>query len=133
MTLVRVTIDGEEFQVEVGDLQARPIVATIDGQRIEVWPSPALCGPLTAAPVTAPAPGRAAPPAGAVLAPLPGVIVEVSVRPGDRVIPGQPLVTIEAMKMKNVVRAVRAGQVVAVRVAVGETVKHRTPLLELLP
>jgi biotin carboxyl carrier protein len=132
MTFVRVRIEGEEFEVELGDLQTRPIVAMVNGQRIEVWPASGLSAPAPAA-LPALAPAQAAPPLGAVLAPLPGVIAEVSVQPGDRVDAGQPLVTIEAMKMKNVVRAARAGQVAAVRVAVGETVKHRTPLVELWP
>jgi biotin carboxyl carrier protein len=131
MILVRVRIEGEDFEVELGDLQAQPIVATVDGQRIEVWPNSA---PGVAAPAVLTAgPAPAASPAGAVLAPLPGVIVEVSVRSGDQVAAGQPLVTIEAMKMKNVVRAARAGRVAAVRVAVGETIQHRTPLVELQP
>jgi biotin carboxyl carrier protein len=131
MTLVRVRIEGEDFEVELGDLQARPIVATVDGQRIEVWPNSA---PSVAAPAVLPAgPAPPASPTGAILSPLPGVIVEVSVKPGDQVAAGQPLVTIEAMKMKNVVRAVRAGRVTAVRVAVGETIQHRTPLVELQP
>jgi biotin carboxyl carrier protein len=140
MKIVRVQVEGETFEVAVGDLQARPVVAVIDGQRFEVWPSPGANGSakalmaepaqaLPAAPAVGPARDRARAGA-AVTAPLPGVIVEISVQPGDAVAIGQPLVTIEAMKMKNVVRAARAGRVAAVRVAVGQTVKHRSPLVE---
>jgi biotin carboxyl carrier protein len=148
MTLVRVRIEGEEFTVEVGDVQARPILALVDGQRFEIWPeaAPAVLSSNGSAPAAASTPashGPAVPsvaPASAgaqtrpaVLAPLPGVVVEVSVQPGDHVAVGQTLVVIEAMKMKNVVRATRAGRIAAVHAGVGQTVQHRALLVEYAP
>jgi biotin carboxyl carrier protein len=65
-----------------------------------------------------------------VPAPLPGVIVAVSVQPGAEVSLGQELCVLEAMKMKNAIRAPRAGRIVSVHVAVGQTVKHRDVLVE---
>ena len=66
----------------------------------------------------------------AVNAPLPGVIVAVSVKPGETVAHGQELCTIEAMKMKNVIRAGRAGTIAAVHVTLNQHVKHHDVLLE---
>jgi acetyl/propionyl-CoA carboxylase alpha subunit/acetyl-CoA carboxylase carboxyltransferase component len=57
-----------------------------------------------------------------VLAPVQGTIVAIEVRPGELVRAGQPLVVMEAMKMEHVVAAETAGEVVAVGVAVGDTV-----------
>ena len=59
---------------------------------------------------------------GAHTAPMPGRVVAVSVAPGDVVIPGQPLVSLEAMKMEHHVTAVAAGRVAEVRVEVGQQV-----------
>ena len=47
-----------------------------------------------------------------VRATLPGLIVAVAVAPGDEVDEGAALLTIEAMKMQNEVRAPRAGRVI---------------------
>lgn len=140
MTIVRVRIEDQDFEVEVGDVSARPIVARVDGQRFEVWPAaPASNGSAPPAPPQAAPPSREPPAPGRVsagaraLAPLPGVVVAVNAKPGASVSAGQPLVTIEAMKMNNVVYAPVAGRVAAVRVAAGQTVKHRQVLVEFEP
>ncbi len=55
-------------------------------------------------------------------APMPGVVLQVTVAPGDPVKAGQPLVVLEAMKMENVLRAEQDGVVEEVRVAPRTTV-----------
>ncbi len=62
------------------------------------------------------------PPAGGCVAHVPGRVVEVCVAAGDRVVPGQKLVTLEAMKVENHVLAASDGRVSDVRVAVGDQV-----------
>ncbi|HEX2193975.1 MAG TPA: acetyl-CoA carboxylase biotin carboxyl carrier protein subunit [Candidatus Limnocylindria bacterium] len=57
-----------------------------------------------------------------VRASLPGLVVALRASPGDDVEEGAPLVTIEAMKMQNEVRAPRAGRVSHVAVADGQPV-----------
>ncbi len=66
----------------------------------------------------------------AVHAPIPGVIVGIEVEVGQRVEVGQTLCVLEAMKMKNAIRAPRAGQIAAIVVATGEHVKHHDLLME---
>ena len=68
--------------------------------------------------------GRSAASVGAqtLVAPLPGRIVRVSVKPGDRVEKGDTLLVIEAMKMENEYRAGIAGTVAEVRVVPGQAV-----------
>ena len=66
-----------------------------------------------------------------VKATLPGLVVAVAVEPGAEVAEGDPLLTIEAMKMQNEVRAPRAGHVLEVSVAAGQAVATGAPLLRL--
>ena len=66
-----------------------------------------------------------------ILAPMPGRIVKVLVKPGDAVQARQPLVVIEAMKMENELRAAAAGTVSEVRVTEGALVESRTVLVVL--
>jgi biotin carboxyl carrier protein len=58
-----------------------------------------------------------------VTAPMPGKIVKLLVKPGDKVQPRQGLVVVEAMKMENELRARAAGTVSEVRVAEGASVE----------
>jgi propionyl-CoA carboxylase alpha chain len=59
---------------------------------------------------------------------MPGVILEVSVAVGDVVERGQPVATLEAMKMNNIIRAPRPGTVTEVCVAAGQAVGHGDPI-----
>jgi biotin carboxyl carrier protein len=66
-----------------------------------------------------------------IVAPMPGRIVKVLVRPGDTVAARQGVVVVEAMKMENELRAPRAGRVSEVRVTEGASVEARAVLLVL--
>jgi propionyl-CoA carboxylase alpha chain len=60
---------------------------------------------------------------GSALAPMPGGVVRVAVKEGDRVEAGQELVVLEAMKMEHAVHATSAGVVAAVNVIEGDQVE----------
>lgn len=64
-------------------------------------------------------------------APIPGKVVKVNVAPGDEVVPGQPLVVLEAMKMENELAAEQVGRVTAVHVVDGDTVETGELLVEI--
>jgi propionyl-CoA carboxylase alpha chain len=66
----------------------------------------------------------------AVRAPMPGQIVSVSVKAGDVVKMGSDLLVIEAMKMQNVLKAIRAGTVKSVSVQAGKSVATDEVLVE---
>lgn len=140
----RITIDGQAYEVEIADLHARPLLVTVDGEPIQVDVERLLnhvapsAQPSAAPRVSAPAapppmssvPTGVAPRAGlTVRAPIPGVIVALLVRPGDQVAYGQELCTIEAMKMRNNIRAARAGRIAEILVSPGQTVNHNDPLM----
>jgi pyruvate carboxylase len=62
---------------------------------------------------------------------MPGVISTVSVKLGQPVKAGDPLMSVEAMKMETQISAPRDGTVVALLVAVGAVVEPKDLLVEL--
>lgn len=76
---------------------------------------------------------RSAPPAGPapVVAPMPGLVIRVTVAAGDRVEAGQGVLMMEAMKMENELRAAAAGTVKSVKVTPGTAVEKGMVLIEL--
>jgi len=66
-----------------------------------------------------------------LLSPMPGLLVALHVAQGDKVEPGQPLATIEAMKMENILRAQKAGTVKSVNAEVGQSLAADAVILEL--
>lgn len=81
--------------------------------------------------VPSPAPGAPAQrkPAGgsggaSLSAPMPGVIIEIAVKPGDAVARGQLVAVLDAMKMHNNIKSPRAGTIAEVCVDPGQAVGH---------
>ncbi|MGZ8252966.1 MAG: sodium-extruding oxaloacetate decarboxylase subunit alpha [Methylophilaceae bacterium] len=70
---------------------------------------------------------------GCVTTAMPGSIVEVKVKAGDKVNAGDAVLVIEAMKMENEIQAPKSGIVVAVHVKKGDTVTPDESLLEIQP
>ncbi|ELW71491.1 Propionyl-CoA carboxylase alpha chain, mitochondrial [Tupaia chinensis] len=66
-----------------------------------------------------------------VRSPMPGVVVAVSVKPGDMVADGQEICVIEAMKMQNSMTAGKTGKVKSVHCKAGDTVGEGDLLVEL--
>lgn len=62
---------------------------------------------------------------------IPGVVVSVSVAPGDEVTAGQQMLVVEAMKMQNELRAPRDGTIEQVAVGAGSTIEVGDLLLVL--
>lgn len=67
--------------------------------------------------------------AGSVIAPMPGVLDKVFVKPGDSVKAGTPLAVLIAMKMEHVLKAAKDGVVKAVPNAEGENVRKGAVLV----
>ena len=130
-----VKIANKSYEVEIEDIQARPVIAVVDGQKFEVHPengskaevlieakefqSSELFKPSTDSGMTI----------NQMNAPLPGTIIEVFVKPGEQVESGNVIVVIEAMKMKNRIRSTRSGKISEVLVSAGQTVAHKQVLV----
>jgi acetyl/propionyl-CoA carboxylase alpha subunit len=70
---------------------------------------------------------------GAILTPMPGRIVAISVEVGQGVLAGQTLVVLEAMKMEHALTAPAAGRVAEVLVALGDQVRENVVAVRLDP
>ena len=137
----KLTVNDQTYEVEIENINARPVVVTVDGQRFEVRPEAAnqpqvkteAVSKVESKPVAMnPLPAANQPIGGnsSLNAPLPGTIVEVFVKAGDKVEAGQVVLIIEAMKMKNSIRSIRGGMLKNVFVNVGQSVAHKQALIE---
>jgi glutaconyl-CoA/methylmalonyl-CoA decarboxylase subunit gamma len=68
---------------------------------------------------------------GHVKSPLPGVILDVYVKVGDLVKSGDRLISLEAMKMENIINSDKEGKVTTVKVAKGQSVMEGDILIEI--
>ena len=139
----KITIAGQTYDVQVGDISTSPIEVVVDGTAYQVeLPESTAATPAGLAPAaakTAPlAPRPLARPAvptaggdGVVRAPMPGRIISVSASVGDTVTKGQPVVVLESMKMENTITSPVDGTVSAVHVAAGDSVQHGQTLAEI--
>ena len=132
-----IKIGEKSFEVSIEDINKRPIVARVNGHEFLVSPeiqqvvsAPTL--PQGAAPASHPHPNpvTGSDRSGVLLAPLPGTVIEVFVKPAERVEAGQVVMVIEAMKMKNSIRSTQDGVIAQVLVSAGQTVAHKQTLVE---
>ncbi|MCA8908111.1 MAG: acetyl/propionyl-CoA carboxylase subunit alpha, partial [Rhodospirillaceae bacterium] len=65
-----------------------------------------------------------------LLSPMPGLLVSLAVEPGDKVYEGQELAVVEAMKMQNILRAEREGEVKACHAEPGTSLAVDQKILE---
>lgn len=65
------------------------------------------------------------------IAPMPGMVVEVQVAAGERIIKGQPMITIESMKILMVITAPRDGEVSQVHFEPRDTFDKNAVLVTL--
>jgi biotin carboxyl carrier protein len=66
-----------------------------------------------------------------IVAPMPGLVLRINVKPGDRIEAGQGVVVMEAMKMENELRATSNGVVRSVEVSPGTAVEKGALLVAL--
>lgn len=122
-----VTIGGESHRVAVrrGDGRGRYAI-WMDGYRYEVEALDErmrTIRDLTAAAAASDGPRP-------LVAPMPGLIVRVTIEEGDVVEAGQGVVVMEAMKMENELRAASAGTVKAIHIQPGTAVEKGALLVE---
>jgi biotin carboxyl carrier protein len=102
----------------------------VDGRMFEVVPAESRKpGAARMSDSGGPASSVAVPASHVVKAPMPGRVVRVLVAVGDRVIPRQAVVIVEAMKMENELRASREGTVKEIGVRAGAAVETGAALV----
>lgn len=133
MRHLRITVDGRAYDVIVEDVSDTT-------RSVASAPPPAYVAapPQASAPSAPPTPAAAAAPSAAPsggpddrLAPLAGVVLEVNVSVGDTVEVDDQVLVLEAMKMKTVIGAHKAGRITAVHVKQGDAVDADQPLVTI--
>ncbi|MXO85097.1 ATP-grasp domain-containing protein [Altererythrobacter aurantiacus] len=66
-----------------------------------------------------------------LICPMPGLLVKLHVTEGEEVQPGQPLATVEAMKMENILRAEKGGTIATINAGEGDSLAVDEVILEL--
>jgi biotin carboxyl carrier protein len=135
-------INGNSYNVVINELEetlaevevnGTPYQVTIDKPLKKSTPAPSPRAQRSAAPTTAKAshssPKSTSGNSYTVNSPLPGVILEVTVKEGDTVKAGQKLIVLEAMKMENNIEAERDGVVASIKVNKGDSVLEGAPLI----
>ncbi|MBI2217150.1 MAG: acetyl-CoA carboxylase biotin carboxyl carrier protein subunit [Candidatus Rokubacteria bacterium] len=142
----QIAIKDRKFDVEVVDVQAGVATVLVNGESyavtIENYAAIAGAGPISGAraapavtrPAAAPSAIKAAPqpvkpaqpaataaPGGgtAIIAPIPGLMLEIKVKVGDTVTAGQTVAILEAMKMENNIATSVSGRVMDIVAAKG--------------
>ena len=136
-------INGKDYAVKIGEAEGKNLTVNVNGAdyQVELENAPVAqpvqsAAPAQAAPAQAPvaAPVAAPKPAGAgekVNSPLPGVIIEVSVKEGQAVKAGQKVAVLEAMKMENEIPAPKDGTITAIHVQKGDSVLEGAPVVTI--
>lgn len=135
MMRYRITVHGKTYDVEVlSDPRRAQVEVRVDGELLTAQVEAASPTPAQSrvAPQTAsqPVDGQSRERDTQLRSPLPGLITSVAVRPGQRVARGDVVLTIEAMKMNNLIKAGRSGTIAAVHAVEGRQVAHGDLLLE---
>ena len=115
-----VTINGTKYEVEVEELAAE---GAVNAPAFNPNPAPAIL----------PAEKPAATGGRSVKAPMPGAILRVYVKPGDKIKAGDKLLVLEAMKMENEITAPEDGTVATVPVSAGTSVAAGAELVTYNP
>lgn len=140
MKTFKYTIDGKEYNVEIGDINEESSVAnvSVNGEAYEVTlekpAEPEKKKVVLGKPAAEEASDEATPAAnvntaGAIKAPLPGTITAINVNVGDEVKAGDTVLVLEAMKMANNIEAEKAGKVTAICVKTGQSVMEDDALV----
>ena len=140
----KIRLGGNSYEIEIGDLDKSPVQVKVNGQEFIVEVEQDGAVPAVASPSAPPPPvAHAAPPqapdarrgparsnGNAVVAPMPGKIISVTVKPGDVLSYGDEVCILEAMKMQQSIRCARDGVVKAILVTPGQNVTYGQTLIE---
>ncbi len=117
-----VEVNGKEFEVGIQRQYRRTM------EPLEVRPTK----PVKESPVPSlPARTSVSAAGKTINAPLPGLILKILVREGERITSNQTVVKMEAMKMENEIKSDKTGIIKKIWVTEGDAVLENTPLLTL--
>ncbi len=121
--VAQVEVNGTPYKVQLPQTSAP--VKVVNAPRAAAAPRTSSGEKVISKPVVATAGGYT------VKAPLPGVVLSISVKVGDTVKAADTVAMLEAMKMENAIHAGRDGKVKAVNVSAGDSVLEGAPIITL--
>jgi len=137
MKKYKFTINDVEYAVDVNRVEDRTIELEVNGtpytvlmeKEVKQTKTPTLLRSVAVPTTDQGAAIKVDAKTGTIKAPLPGTIIEVSVKVGDKVTIGQRVITLEAMKMENNIESDKAGTVAEIKVIQGDTVMEGDVLI----
>lgn len=125
MKNLRITVNGKTYDVQVEEL-SEGFAVSVPAAPVSA-PAPAAQPAQTAPAAEAPAAAPAASAEGEeILCPMPGTILSINVKAGEKISEGDVIVVFEAMKMENEIKAPRDCTVLSVDVSKDDTVETGT-------
>lgn len=120
--------EGRSYNGEVvsADYATKNIVLKLNGQRVELQAKDRFDLLLERLGMS----NAAAAKINELKAPMPGLIVDIRVQPGQAVLKGDPLLVLEAMKMENILKAPADGTVGSIKVALRDNVQKGQVLVQ---
>jgi glutaconyl-CoA/methylmalonyl-CoA decarboxylase subunit gamma len=140
MKKFKFTINGNIYDVEIGNIEENVAQVTVNGSTFDVAIDRSLVvqktpkivrsavGTMEGAKAKTHAPDDLKA-VGTMKSPLPGTIIELHVKEGDKVSVGQKLLTLEAMKMENILYAPREGTISTIKCSKGSSVMEGDVLM----
>ncbi|MFP4288726.1 MAG: biotin/lipoyl-containing protein [Bacteroidales bacterium] len=143
MKKYKFTINGNQYDVNIQNVEDNMIEVEVNGSTFEVEVDKSIQPVKTprlvrarAVPATDTTPSegtgtRGGKATGTIKAPLPGSVLSIHCKPGDRIKMGQRLITLEAMKMENNIDSDKEGTVISIKVTKGQSVMEGEELIEI--
>jgi biotin carboxyl carrier protein len=137
MKKYKFTINGADYTVEIQNVEDKSIEVDVNGKSYTVFldkevkqtKTPTLLRSVAIPSTDQGASVKAAAKTGTIKAPLPGTIIDIFVKPGDKVSIGQRILMLEAMKMENNIESDKAGTVTEIKVSKGDAVMEGDVLI----
>ncbi len=137
MKKYKFTINGTNYAVEIKSVEDQNIQLEVNGtpyavtvdQEVKQIKTPKLVRSVAVPSTDQGAEVKASTKTGTIKSPLPGTILDIFVKPGDKVTIGQRILLLEAMKMENNIESDKAGTVTEIKISKGSAVMEGDVLI----
>lgn len=139
MKKYKMNINGEKYEAKIVEYKGTEVIVEVNGIEYGVeleFDKPEKVQLIRSQKNSAPTPAVSSPKkmvvsAGAVVAPIPGLVLKVLVKEGDTVNAGDNILILEAMKMESEIGSTASGTVKKVLVKEGQSVQEGEALIEV--
>jgi biotin carboxyl carrier protein len=137
MKKYKFTINGESYAVEINNVEDQHIELEVNGttysvaidREIKQTKTPTLMRSVAVPSTDQGAAVKVGAKTGQIKSPLPGTVLDIFVKQGDRVDIGQKVLLLEAMKMENNIESDKAGTVTELKISKGSNVMEGDVLI----